>query len=92
MYKRRSGLADDFKESGRLGPNFLCIVEVAFPRNENAPVGCGQLFYIPPVPRDIPLEFSSPEFGVGFRHTRNLAARMTMPETSVNEDYRSIFG
>ena len=57
----------------------------AFPKYEHVPA-CGlQCGVLLPVTRDIAVELGLPELHVGFRHGRDFAALMPMPEAAVHE-------
>ena len=65
---------------------FEALFDFTFPDNDDAPTGGlqGRLFLF--IAGDIAVEFRRPKFDVGFRHGRDFAAFMAMPEASVDEN------
>ena len=64
--------------------------QVALPDDDDLPTGEHQFIIDPCVPSSILLYLGLPELCIGFRQYKQLASLVTVPETAVNKDSRSV--
>lgn len=70
-----------------------CLVaELAFPNTNDIPASIDEVGLVSTIPESVSIDLAFPEISVCFGCLGMLATLVTMPKTTVNEDYGSVFG